>query len=186
MPSKLLYTLPGLAVAAALAAAAFVSGPAFAAKSFPTPKDVLVCTKLFFEDHAKFVQDCGGDLPPPPATPPGSLSTPVEPCRDVVAPPSGGPSGGSVSIVAAKCGIISVTSYDGLPVYRFKYVGTDTWFYGLMIEDVLRDGRYASAVTTYANGVRTLDYEAIGLVVPDAEAMHDAGWRAVNYLASLG
>ena len=62
---------------------------------------------------------------------------------------------------------MSVSSYDGLPVYRFKYIGTDTWFYGLMIEDVLRDGRYASAVT-YANGVKTLDYEAIGLVLPDA------------------
>lgn len=173
-----------LALAPALAFAALAVAPLpAAAQSDPSGLDkLLVCLKEFFETGGNPTGDCKGTAPIGGG---GSLSTPVsEGCPPPPMATSYAPLPdwfeGWASAPLVKCGMSPISFYDGLPVYRFKYVGTDTWFYGLMIDDVLRDGRYARAVRTYPNGVQTLDYEAIGLEVPDATAMREAGWKAVQ------
>lgn len=177
------------ALAAALVAALMLLATSAApqAKPFKVPgnlKDVLVCAKLFFENPDRYASKCAKTGGTPPSAPAKSLSEPNE-CPTHASLQTFEPIPkwfkGYVSFVGGggiKCAMLPITDFDGLPVYRFKYVGTDKWFYGLAIEDVLRDGRYSFAVKTYDNGLKTLDYEALGLEVPDADEMREAGWRA--------
>jgi hypothetical protein len=159
--------------------------PAIAQSGASGLDNLLVCLKEFFDTAGNPGDECKGTAPPTSGSP--SLSTPVTegcppdaPIVQTTYKPMPEGFQGWVSFVYTKCGVQVISSYEGLPVYRFKYKGTDAWFYGLMIEDVLRDGRFADAVHSYGNGVMTLDYEAIGLEVPDSEAMREAGWKAVQ------
>ena len=53
-----------------------------------------------------------------------------------------------------KISVIGAT-LDGLPIYRFKYVGSEVWQIGLMAQDV--EETYPTAVTEF-NGVKMVEY----------------------------
>jgi len=50
---------------------------------------------------------------------------------------------------------------QGLPVYRYRYIGTATRFEGVMAQDVL--GARPDAVVTWPNGMLGVDYAKLGL-----------------------
>lgn len=66
------------------------------------------------------------------------------------------------SDVRLKCDITQVgrTVY-GLPLYRFRYIGRDEFYEGVMAQDVL--GVMPSAVTRAASGTYLVNYQALGI-----------------------
>ena len=68
---------------------------------------------------------------------------------------------------------------DGLRLYRFRYVGSDLMFTGVMAQDLLEDTRFAYAVARRPSGLLVVDYAHLGLACPDMEAMQLAGRAAI-------
>jgi hypothetical protein len=68
---------------------------------------------------------------------------------------------------------------DGLRLYSYRYLGGDRRFIGVMAQDLLQDARFAPAVITTRSGVMLVDYDRLGLEVPDLAAMRDAGFAAI-------
>ncbi len=67
----------------------------------------------------------------------------------------------------------------GLRLYRFRYLGDARTFVGVMAQDLLTDPRYAHAVIRRPSGLLLVDYAALGLDIPDFDAMRAAGEAAV-------
>ena len=61
-----------------------------------------------------------------------------------------------------KEGIVRVgTAANGLPLYRWRYIGRDEVYEGVMAQDVLQ--RYPHAVVTGDDGYHAVNYRALGL-----------------------
>ena len=69
---------------------------------------------------------------------------------------------------------------NGLSLHRFRYVGDDQVFVGVMAQDLLEDPRFASAVHRLANGFLVVDYAQVGFAPRDVDAMRAAGTRAMR------
>lgn len=65
------------------------------------------------------------------------------------------------SDIRVKENIQKIGTQAGLPVYRFNYVWDKTPRTGVMAQDLLADGRYASAVKTSDNGYYMVDYSQL-------------------------
>ena len=53
-----------------------------------------------------------------------------------------------------------------------------------MARELLADPRFAPAVHLSASGYYTVDYEALGLILPEEAAMRAAGLRAMDLVAA--
>ena len=69
---------------------------------------------------------------------------------------------------------------NGLRLYAYKYLGDDRCFVGVMAQDLADDKHLAHAVRYGADGFMRVDYAALGLTVIGAEAMHEAGAKAIQ------
>jgi len=66
------------------------------------------------------------------------------------------------SDVRLKTGIEKVgTAANGLPLYDFRYFGSETVYRGVMAQDVLE--RFPEAVSTMPNGYLGVRYDMLGL-----------------------
>ncbi|MGH6956896.1 MAG: transferrin-binding protein-like solute binding protein [Caulobacteraceae bacterium] len=72
----------------------------------------------------------------------------------------------------------------GLRLYRYRYLGGERTFVGVMAQDLLADARYADAVSRTDDGFLMVDYARLGLPVSDAEleAMRRDGAAAKRVL----
>ena len=78
-----------------------------------------------------------------------------------------------------KRGIEALGVVRGLRLYRFQYLGDARTFVGVMAQDLLADPRFAHAVIRRPSGLLMVDYAALGLAIPDFDAMRAAGEAAV-------
>ncbi len=68
----------------------------------------------------------------------------------------------NVSDVRLKTGIERVgIAANGLPVYNFKYIGSDAVYRGVMAQDVLEI--FPEAVSTMPNGYLAVRYDILGM-----------------------
>ncbi len=81
----------------------------------------------------------------------------------VVAAAVAGSSGEDVSASdrRMKTDVTWVGMAKGLPVYRYRYIGSAQRFEGVMAQDVL--AAMPDAVVTYANGLMAVDYGRLGI-----------------------
>ncbi len=74
-------------------------------------------------------------------------------------------SNGSDDVVASdrriKTDVEWVGMAKGLPVYRYRYIGSAQKFEGVMAQDVL--AKMPEAVVTYPNGLMAVDYKRLGV-----------------------
>jgi hypothetical protein len=70
----------------------------------------------------------------------------------------------------------------GLELYRFRYLGDNRVFIGVMAQDLLADPRFCRAVLVGEGGFYWVDYGALGLDPPDLDAMIEAGRHAIASL----
>ena len=75
--------------------------------------------------------------------------------------------------------IEAVDEVSGLRLYRFRYSNSARTFIGVMAQDLLADPRYAHAVIRRPSGLLLVDYAALGVDIPDFDAMRTAGEAAV-------
>lgn len=183
-----LSRLAALAGAAVVVAALFVpasSGMA-ASKQRQYSEHTLMCLKLFFDDPAEHAKQCPGS----PGTdlrsigPEGGGGVGRKGPDDCDPLEGGGEPGGVASDPCVKQNVSFLTEAGGLRFYRFAYVGDDHMYYGVMARELLADPRFAPAVHLSAAGYYTVDYEALGLIVPEEAAMRAAGLRAMELVAA--
>lgn len=146
-------------------------------------RDTLVCLKLFFDDPAAHARQCAGIVVPDLKSM-GSSSDGDKPKEDCEV--LGGPfsPGGIASDPCVKQYVELLLEQDGLRFYRFRYLGDAHVYYGVMARELLQDPRFAPAVHLAAAGYYTVDYDALGLVVPERDAMTAAGQRAMMLAAA--
>ncbi|ATQ68819.1 MULTISPECIES: tail fiber domain-containing protein [Methylosinus] len=84
-----------------------------------------------------------------------------------------------------KTDIVSIgETENGLKLYRFRYIGDDREFCGLMAQDLLADERYRDAVALNKEGYYyCVDYAAVGLESLVTNEMRQAGERAMRLAA---
>jgi hypothetical protein len=69
---------------------------------------------------------------------------------------------GTISDIRLKTDIERVgTAANGLPIYNFKYIGSDNVYQGVMAQDVLEV--FPEAVTTMPNGYMAVRYDMLGM-----------------------
>lgn len=68
----------------------------------------------------------------------------------------------------------------GVNIYSYHYLGDDRVFLGVIAQEVLEIPQLADAVVTGADGYYRVDYAKLGIAVPNEQAMHDAGMKAVK------
>lgn len=146
----------------------------------------LMCLKLFFDNPAEHARQCPGSVGPDlrsigPGGDGGVVNKVPDDCDPIE---GGGESGGVASDPCVKQDISFLTEAGGLRFYRFAYVGDDHIYYGVMARELLADPRFAAAVHLSATGYYTVDYEALGLIVPEEAAMRAAGLRAMELVAA--
>jgi hypothetical protein len=66
----------------------------------------------------------------------------------------------------------------GARLYRYRYLGDDRVFVGVMAQELLEDPRLAGAVVREAGGFLAVDYGRLGIRLEDAGAMRSAGEAA--------
>lgn len=183
------FRKPIAAVVAAtglLAAGLMAVSPGTAAESKQPAyfEHTLTCLKLLFEDLAAHAQECPGqpaiDLKSLAPTGNGSDRYDCGPVFGIATSVEGVPSDPCV-----KQQVSYLTETDGLRFYRFQYLGDEHYYYGVMARELLADPRYASAVHLSAGGYYTVDYDMLGLDVPEEAAMRTAGLRAMKLAAAL-
>jgi len=168
----------GLAAAAMLPLSA---GGAAESKQHTYARNTLTCLKLFFEDPAAHAEQCAG-------TPTGgtdSLFDGKSGSGGVDCMPEwNGDGDGVASDPCVKYNTSLLLDVDGLRFYSFAYVGDDHVYYGVNARELLADERYAFAVARTAGGYYAVDYEALGLDVPEEAQMRAAGSRAMQIVAA--
>ncbi len=76
---------------------------------------------------------------------------------------------------------------NGLELYRYRYLGDDRTFVGVMAQDLLADSRFADAAIPDTDGLYWVDYGRLGLEPNDLDQMVQAGRGAIAvYLSSGG
>lgn len=182
-----LSRLAALAGALVFAAALLVpasSGMA-SSKQRQYTEHTLLCLKLFFDDPAAHARQCPGSPGPDlRSIGPGGDGAGSKRPDDCDPIEGGGEPGGVASDPCVKQNISFLTEEGGLSFYRFAYVGDDHVYYGVMARELLADPRFAPAVHLSASGYYTVDYEALGLIVPEEAAMRAAGLRAMELVAA--
>jgi hypothetical protein len=73
---------------------------------------------------------------------------------------------------------------NGLPLYRWHYVGGVHRFTGVMAQDVAADPRFANAVIIDEVGLMRVDYAAIGYAPADFALMQEEGEAAAAFYSS--
>ena len=76
--------------------------------------------------------------------------------------------------------IVAVGSRGGIRLYRYRYLGCDRTFVGVMAQDLAADPRFAHSIIRRPSGLLLVDYGLLGLDLPDSEAMAVAGFAAVE------
>ncbi len=71
------------------------------------------------------------------------------------------------------------TLSDGMKLYSFRYLWSDTVYVGVMAQDLLADPRWAHAVSTGEDGFYAVDYDEIDLVMVTLEQWNAFGLDAV-------
>jgi hypothetical protein len=71
------------------------------------------------------------------------------------------------------------TLANGLRLHRWRYIGGDRRFTGVMAQELLADSRFADAVRIDADGLMRVDYDALGYAPEDMPAMRAEGEAAV-------
>jgi len=72
---------------------------------------------------------------------------------------------------------------NGLKLYAFRYWNDDRTFVSVMAQDVLKDSRYAHAVSVDESGYYKVDLNAVGVrIAGDVEAFEEASANALEGL----
>ena len=71
------------------------------------------------------------------------------------------------------------TLSDGIRLYAFRYLWSDTMYVGVMAQDLLGDPRWRHAVVTDADGFYMVDYDRLDLVMVTLEDWNQYGVDAV-------
>jgi hypothetical protein len=71
---------------------------------------------------------------------------------------------------------------NGLQLYRYRYLGGERGFTGVMAQDLLADPRFRDAVISGDSGFLWVDYGRLGLDPPDLDGMIAAGRCATRAL----
>jgi hypothetical protein len=74
---------------------------------------------------------------------------------------------------------------EGLNLYRFRYIGEDREFRGVMAQELLADERHRRAVEVGADGYYRVHYDRLGLAGLATDEMRAAGERAARRAAAL-
>ncbi len=177
-----------LALVGAVLLAAALLAPASAGLAASKQQEysarTLMCLKLFFDDPAAHAKECAGVLAPDLKSL-GAGGGNGAPPQDDCGPIEGGNGEGAVaSDPCVKWQAMFLLEQGGLRFYRFAYEGDDHIYYGVMARELLLDPRFASAVHLSAAGYYTVDYKALGLIVPEEAAMRAAGLRAMDLVAA--
>lgn len=69
---------------------------------------------------------------------------------------------------------------NGLNLYAFRYIGQEEAFVGVMADEVLRDARYADAVSTGPGGYLVVDYGRLPVQTTNMEAMQRASAKVLD------
>jgi hypothetical protein len=69
---------------------------------------------------------------------------------------------------------------DGLNIYRYRYLGDERMFEGVIAQELLAQARFAHAVFSTREGLLLVDYGALGFEPADFENMRAAGFAAVR------
>jgi Chaperone of endosialidase len=78
----------------------------------------------------------------------------------------------------------SVTA-EGLNLYKFRYIGENREFHGVMAQELLADERHSGAVEAGGDGYFRVDYARLGLARLVTDEMLAAGERAARRAADL-
>jgi hypothetical protein len=71
------------------------------------------------------------------------------------------------------------TLSDGIKLYSFRYVDSDTVYVGVMAQDLLEDPRWRHAVIMGEDGYYLVDYDQLDLVMTTLEQWNEHGLDAV-------
>ncbi len=69
---------------------------------------------------------------------------------------------------------------DGMNIYAFKYLWSDTIHVGVMAQDLLENPAWRGAVVTQANGFYAVNYAALGLRMASIEEWNQNGLAAIG------
>jgi hypothetical protein len=73
----------------------------------------------------------------------------------------------------------------GLRIHRYRYWNDPHWFEGVIAQELLETPHFADAVFRSDTGFLVVDYDRLGLRVPEAERMYAVGWAAIaSYVAA--
>jgi hypothetical protein len=87
----------------------------------------------------------------------------------------------SVSDPRLKKDIIYLETLDnGIRIYAFRYKGQTDGFVGVMADDLLKDPRYAHAVTRGPNGFLRVDYGQLPVQLSNYQAMVSASDKVLE------
>jgi hypothetical protein len=75
---------------------------------------------------------------------------------------------------------------SGARLYRYRYLGGERLFVGVMAQELLADVRLAGAVKREPDGFLAVDYAQLGLADVDAPAMRAAGEAAKRVWLAMG
>jgi hypothetical protein len=68
---------------------------------------------------------------------------------------------------------------DGMRLYSFRYLWSDTVYVGVMAQDLLEDSRWSHSVVTGADGFYLVDYDKLDLVMATLDDWNSFGLDAV-------
>lgn len=71
------------------------------------------------------------------------------------------------------------TLHDGIKLYSFRYLWSDTVYVGVMAQDLLADRRFSHAVGTSEDGYFVVDYDKLDLVMTTLEDWDNFGLDAI-------
>jgi hypothetical protein len=72
------------------------------------------------------------------------------------------------------------TRENGLKIYSFKYLWSDTEYVGVMAQDLLLNAAWRDAVVTSPNGYYAVDYTKLGLKMTTLEDWTARGFAAID------
>lgn len=72
---------------------------------------------------------------------------------------------------------------NGLKVYGYRYKGDDRVFLGVMAKDLLKDRKFAHAVSKGKDGYYRVDYSKLGVKIANGDTMRQAGEAAARRAA---
>jgi hypothetical protein len=77
------------------------------------------------------------------------------------------------------------TAHNGVQLYAYRYIWSDTFFVGVMAQDLLAHAHWRNAVVENANGYFSVSYAMLGLRMITLDEWEEQGMGAVTAACAL-